>query len=90
MRRWRDDWQITERFWTTSDHKAISFRTSTETAGPWEWKVVDWKGVKAAVEDKDWTPEEREAWWKTIPEETAYDKLVSWLSHCVTTQVVTG
>lgn len=28
-----DDWQITERFWTTSDHKAISFRNSIEPVG---------------------------------------------------------
>lgn len=44
----KDDWQITERFWTTSEHKTISFPTASENLGPRERRIVDWKGVMAA------------------------------------------
>ena len=72
-----DDWQMTDRFWTGSDHKAISFQTSAEEAGPLERKVIDWLGLKLAVEEGDWSPEVREAWWGATPGEMAYDKLLT-------------
>ena len=48
-----DDWQMTEWFWTGSDHKAISFQSSAEGGGPLERKVIDWLGIKLAVEEGD-------------------------------------
>ena len=72
-----DDWQMTEWFWTGSDHKAISFQTSTKETGPPERKVIDWLRLKLAVEEGDWTPKVREAWWRSTPGKTVYDKLLT-------------
>ena len=52
---------MTERFWIGSNYKAISFQSSAEGAGPLERKVIDWLGLKLAVEEGDWTLEVRGA-----------------------------
>ena len=85
-----DDWQMTEQFWTGSDHKAISFQTLAEEAGPLERKVIDYLGLKLVVEEGDWTPEVREAWWRATLGETAYDKLLTWAHKFTITQTISG
>ena len=85
-----DNWQMTEWFWTGSDHKAISFQTSTKETGPLERKVIDWLGLKLAVEEGDWTLEVRKAWWRSTPGKMAYDKLLTWVYKFTITQTISG
>ena len=58
--------------------------------GPLERKVIDWLGIKIAVEEGDWTLEVREAWWKATPGETAYDKLLIWARKFLIMQTILG
>ena len=58
--------------------------------GPLERKVIDWLGLKLAVEEGDWTLEVREAWWRATPGEMAYDKLLTWARKFIITQTISG
>ena len=41
--------------------------------------MIDWLGIKLVVEEGDKTPEVREAWWRAMLGESAYDKLLTWV-----------
>ena len=52
--------------------------------------MINWLGMKLAVEEEDWSPEVREAWWKAMSGEMSYDKLLTWARRFIITQTISG